>query len=518
MNGKYSKAKRSPEGLFIKIKTEKNGLGALKAFSVAFVILLKLVVFVLLHIWFVQILNIYALISFVLSVLACIYALSSDRSPTAKAVLIFIAMALFIVGYYIVLFTDQRVFFARAKKRYKRVFERTAKTASEGKAEQVDGRVAQDCKYLKTAGGFEAFDRSDVKYFSSGGQLLDDILESVSKAEKFVFIEFFIISDGILLNALTSVLEEKVKNGVEVRIIYDDLGSFRTFSKKSKRRLKKCGVQLVAFNRFIPFIKIAQNIRDHRKIVVVDGKTAYTGGVNIADEYMNTRRMYGYWKDAGVRVEGAAVDGFTLMFLRQWDYLTGGQTDCGSYYGLYTPKENSSAVVPFACGLDYDTPIGKEVYLNIIAKAQKRLYLMTPYLVPDNTVMNMLVNKAKSGCDVRIVLPQVPDKAYVYTISLDNARILAREGVKVFLMKNSFVHSKVMLSDYCAVIGSVNLDMRSFFQQLESALYTDDECVMADVGKDFEKTFGESVVYTCGKQRLTRRVYTGVLRLLSPLM
>ena len=238
----------------------------------------------------------------------------------------------------------------------------------------------------------------------------------------------------------------------------------------------------------------------------------------MADEYTNESRHYGYWKDEGIRVEGEAVDGFTLMFLRQWDFLTRKFSNYEPYFKQYVKKENDSVCVPFSCGLDRDVFIGKELYLNVIAKAQERLYLMTPYLVPDDAIFNMLANKAQAGCDVRIVLPQIPDKPYVYVVSLDFAARLAEKGVKILLMCDSFVHSKVMLTDYCAVAGSINIDLRSFYQQFESALYTNDAAVLHEVEQDFEKTFAECVPLTKKKNSAINRFLALILKVVSPLM
>ena len=209
------------------------------------------------------------------------------------------------------------------------------------------------------------------------------------------------------------------------------------------------------------------------------------------------------------------MDGFTLMFLRQWDFLTRKISDYKPYFNHFESKDNASVCIPFSSGLDRDVFIGKELYLNVISKAQEKLYLMTPYLVPDDALFNMLVNKAQSGCDIRIVLPSIPDKPYVYIVSLDFAARLAEKGVKILLMRDSFVHSKVVLTDYCAVVGSINIDLRSFYQQFESALYTDDKETLRDIGSDFESTFKECAPLIKKKKN---RLLAMLLKIVSPLM
>ena len=514
---KNSKSVRSPDKSVLKVRTEKNGLiGTLKVATVAILVLLQLGIQIFLYGYFAAMSGIYSLIAFILSIISCIFLLSSNRSPASKAVWTFIILIFFEVGFILYFLTNSKFFFRRQRKRFKEIFARST-VPEYTEAEISDGRVKEDCEYLKRVGGFTPFCATDAKYFPSGGQLFDDILESVSKAEKFVFIEFFIISDGVLLEKFISLLSEKVRSGVEVRIIYDDLGS-RSFSRKQRKRIKSAGIKLMTFNKLIPAVNFVLNIRDHRKIVVVDGKVAYTGGANMADEYTNESRLYGYWKDEGIRVTGEAVDGFTLMFLRQWDFLIRKITDYKPYFKHYEKKENTSVSVPFSSGLDRDVFIGKELYLNVISKAQERLYLMTPYLVPDDAIFNMLANKAQSGCDVRIVLPAIPDKPYVYIVSLDFAARLAEKGVKILLMRDSFVHSKVVLTDYCAVVGSINVDLRSFYQQFESALYTNDKNVLNDVLSDFEKTFSECDPMTKKENNLKNRLLALLLKVVSPLM
>lgn len=516
---KYSKASRSPNKSVLKIRTEKNAFfGTIKVAIVAILVLIQLGMQIFLYGLFALASGVYALIAFILSVISCIFLLSSNRSPASKTVWTFIILIFFEIGFILYILTDDKFFFRRPRRRFKEVFAKSETQRGEYSVPSLsDNRVIEDCEYLKRVGGFTPFTATETKYFPSGGQLFDDVLEKISKAEKFIFIEFFIISDGVLFERFLKVLSEKVKNGVDVRIIYDDLGS-RSFTRKARKKVRESGIKLMTFNKLIPIVNVVLNIRDHRKIIVADGKVAYTGGANIADEYTNDSRMYGYWKDEGIRVEGEAVDGFTLMFLRQWDFLTRKESDYKPFFNHYDKKENGYVSVPFSSGLDRDVFIGKELYLNVIAKAQEKLYFMTPYLVPDEAIFNMLCNKAQSGCDVRIILPEIPDKPYVYVVSLDFAARLAEKGVKICLMRDSFVHSKIVFCDYCAIVGSINIDLRSFYQQFESALYTNDAAIMKEVEEDFEKTFKECAPLTKKKNNIKNRILALLLKVVSPLM
>lgn len=528
MSKRSEKAKKRPEksqkmrsydSAIVKIKAEKKSLGSIKTVVTALLILLQTVILITLYFELAQIFKWYLVLSLVLSILCCLYTLASERSPSSKAVWIFIILFFFYVGYILFILSDEKFFFRKSKRRYKKVFARAKQFVTDtGDAACADPRGRQDCAFLKNAGGFNAYRGTDMKYFPSGTQFFDDVLEKLEEAQDFVFLEFFIISDGKLFERFFDVLSRKAQSGVNVCVIYDDMGSHRTLSLKSKLRMKKCGIHLMSFNRLIPVIDVGLNYRDHRKIVVIDGKVAYTGGANLADEYTNDKRMYGYWKDEGVRICGAAVDGLTLIFLRQWEFLTRKEADYARYFNRAEATANEATCVPFASGPDMNSPIGKDLYLNVIAKAQERLYIMTPYLVPDDAVSDVLANKAQSGVDVRIILPDVPDKAVVYKVTLNNAKRLAERGVKICLMKDSFVHSKVVLSDYCAVIGSINIDMRSFYQQSESALYTDDKEVMAQVAADFEGAFRECRSLEERGNATMGRALAGILNIISPLM
>lgn len=519
---KTSVKTHSPDFKTVKIRTEINGQGILKMLVVVSLIAVQLIIFICLYIWLALAFKWYLLISFILSLGTCIFVLSSNKNGQSKAVWILLLILCFSFGYILYFLSDERIFFKAAKKRYSLIFGAAAKYNSQYiEPKNASKAVCNDSRFLFEAGKFTSYDRTAIKYFPSGGQLFDDVLLQLEKAEKFVFIEYFIIADGVLLNRIFDILAKKVKCGVEVRIIYDDMGSHGGLSHRMKRKIKKAGLKLIAFNRLIPRFSVALNYRDHRKMIIVDGKTVYSGGSNLADEYINAKRMFGYWKDTGVRLDGPAVDGFTLIFLRQWEYLTKLKEDYEQYFGLSEKFDNSFAVIPYADGLDYKFPIGKNVYENIISGAKEKLYIMMPYFIPDDTVTNLIINKALSGVDVKIILPGIPDKAFVYKVSRCNAEKLLDYGVKLYCMKNSFVHSKLVISENCAVIGSINMDLRSFYQQFECAVYTNDSQTMQDICQDFENTFLDSEQITEENQissNVLNRIFFGVLQLFAPLM
>lgn len=513
-------ARKHTFGKAVKIRTEGKGIGVFKTLFVGVLVLLQLALMLLLFLGVSLSVQWYQLVALILSLLCCLHVLSTDKTGQTKTVWVLFLVVFFYFGYLFYVFSSEDIFFAGAKRKYRRIFSRTKRFTPEyTEVKGVSETVCGDCTYLRNA-GFAAYTATETEYFSSGARFFDDVLSEISKAEKFVFIEFFIISDGVLLNKFYEILSQKAAEGVDVRIICDGMGSHGTLSYKTRKKFAQAGLKLKFFNRIVPRFTFALNLRDHRKIVVVDGKTAYTGGCNLADEYVNQKRMHGYWKDAGLRLRGDAVQSVCLTFLRQWEFVCGNEEDYAPYLAAQSCR-GDGVVVPYAGGTDYGRGVCKGVYANVIAGAHKKLYIMTPYFVPDEDTAILLAQKAASGTDVRIILPEVPDKSYVYCVTVDNAERLLKSGVKVYKMRRAFVHSKVMLSENCAVVGSVNLDLRSFYNQFENAVYFSGEKAMRNVEEDFEKTFSACTQVTkenAESNKLIQRISAGILRIFSPLM
>lgn len=507
----------------VKIKTENiGGFGAIKIFVIAAIIGVQLALMIFLHVRFVFAFTWYMIAACVMSLLTCVYILSSNKNSLSKAVWIIFLLIGFSFAFIIYWLSDERIFFYRARKRYRKIYKNAERFVSDAEFKKTGNNAVDcDCRYLKASGNFTAYTDTSVKYFSSGATFFDDVLYRLEKAEKFVFMEFFILANGSLLNRFFDVLAKKVAVGVDVRIIYDDMGSNKTLTRKTVKQFKKAGVKLIPFNRLVPIFSVAMNYRDHRKMIIIDGETVYSGGCNLADEYVNEKRMHGYWKDNGIRLDGPAVDGFTLMFLRQWEFLRKRSEDYSEFLNLSKSEKNGSVVVPYADGLDFSVPVGKGVYENMIAAACEKIYVMTPYFIVDDTLAELLINKATSGADVRIILPEIPDKKIVYGVSRNNAEKLMDYGVKVYLMKKSFVHGKVVLTENSVVVGSINMDLRSFYQQFECAVYTNDETVMKEVCADFENTFKDSLIITeknKARKNIIYRVVAGFLQVFAPFM
>ena len=574
----------APGGTYVRIKTERKGIGKLKTMGILLAALLQLGLITGLHFITAAAVSWYMIFSIVLDVLTCLYILASDKNGRSKAVWIMLVLILFPVGFLIYFLSDERIFFRSSRRRYQNILASSAGMLTGCSLHDMPESTARACAYLENATGYVPYKNTRAEYFPSGASAFDDMLEKCAFAKSFIFIEYFIIAEGALFSRLFSVLEERAAAGVDVRVIYDDMGSGGRLSRKVIKRARAAGIRMYAFNRLVPLYKIGMNYRDHRKITVVDGRFAYTGGINIADEYVNEKRLYGYWKDNAVRIEGDAVQGFTIMFLRQWEFVTKKPFDYSPYLyagegkfplppsaGAPPLKEEDAApagsaqtgagmttivteaaraaegdvpdgaeggtgdvppsakescgctggvFIPYAAGLEYRDPVVRDVYAGVISQANERLWIMTPYFVPDETITNLLAGKARSGVDVRIVLPGIPDKGFVYLISLDNADRLTKSGVKVYTMSDAFVHTKSVLTEKCAVIGSANFDLRSFFQQYENALYSDDKNVMRGLERDFEETFPECVQRTYIREHSgpIRRLLTAILQIFAPMM
>lgn len=517
-----TKAHSPKGGKVVKIRTEGRNLGVWRTFAIGIFILLQTALILLFYLGVISYFRIYQLVAFIFSFICCIHVLSTSKPGHTKTVWVLFLLLFNSFGYIAYLMSSERIFFGWAKRRYNKIFKRTeGLTCGYVELTHVCSQVRRDAEYLWNAGRFPAYCGSALKYFASGASMFDDVLDELEKAEKFIFIEFFIIADGVLLNRFFDVLSKKVKEGVDVRIICDGMGSHGTLSFKMQKKLRKAGVKLFRFNRIVPRFTFALNVRDHRKIIVIDGKTAYTGGCNLADEYINEKRMHGYWKDSGIKASGGAASGFTLMFLRQWEFVSKKSEDYNKYVTSFENVREGAVAVPYADGKDYESFVCKGVYSNIMAGAREKLYIMTPYFIPDEDTAALLAQKALSGVDVRIVLPEVPDKAYVYRVSVDSAERLLQSGVRVFKMRHTFVHSKVVFSENCVSVSSVNIDLRSYYNQFENGIYTNDNGVLCDVLRDFENVFkvcSEITEENSTRNKLFPRMVAGILRVFSPLM
>ncbi len=359
--------------------------------------------------------------------------------------------------------------------------------------------------------------RSSVTYFPLGDDKLAALFRDLETAEHYIYLEYFIVAQGETLDRLHAILKKKAKNGVDVRLILDDVGSFLIDPRRFAADLRCDGIKVAVFNAFSPYITAAQNYRDHRKIAVIDGRIAYTGGVNIGDEYANLYQKYGHWKDTAVRMTGESAYDAVALFLSMWEFTTGEKTEMPPL-----PACNESTANGVLC-LYADEPAAdpviKELYLSLITSATNTLYLSTPYLIPDDALFDALMMASRSGVDVRIITPAIADKKLVNVATKSYYRPLLAAGVRIYEYTPGFIHSKMILADGCvASVGSANLDFRSLYLSFETgALITG--AATEEVKKDFDYLFSiaKEIFEKDTHLPLPRRLISAVMRLFAPL-
>lgn len=457
-------------------------------------------------------------VSIGLTAATAVYMLIRERDIQSKVSWFLLFAASFGCGYIVYFLADKRICYGLARRRFAKIAERAENYSDIYRLENASPAVEKDCQYIYNAGGYVPYTGTDVKYYANARALFDNMAARIEKAEKFIFMEFFIVADSVLLDRLVSIFRRKSAEGVEIRLLCDDVGCAGMITTTSMKRLKDAGVKVKVFKRLLTLFNFGLNFRDHRKIVVIDGETGYIGGINVSDSYTNEKRMEGLWKDAGLRLDGAAVDGLTLTFLRQWEFATKEWQNYEVYLNRYERTENTAHVVPYAGGPEIKEALCRGVYRSVISGAKEKLYIMTPYFIPDSVMYSEIKAKALAGADVRLVLPAVPDYAFIYRVTRANAERLIKCGVKVYYARKSFVHSKVMLTENCVTVGSVNMDMRAFYQEYDNGVYTDDITVMDEVLADFKHVF--SITNPAAHKRWNpfSALLNAVLRLVSPLM
>ena len=376
-------------------------------------------------------------------------------------------------------------------------------------------------RYLQDRVGFPAYRNTAVQYFGEAKNAFEAMKEDLEKAESFIFLEYFIVSPDSAFEELCEILIRKARQGVDVRLMYDDMGSIRVnllFAKK----LADAGIHCLVFNPAVPILNLFMNHRDHRKITVIDGKVGYTGGYNLSDEYFDRTRPYGKWKDTGLRLEGEAVRSLTALFLEMWNTCARSNEPIGPFLQISHPVLSDGLVQPYG-----DDPLGRErvaenVYLNLIYSARKTLYITTPYLIITDEMTNALGLAAKRGVDVRIITPGIPDKKTVYAVTRSYYAGLAARGVRIFQYSPGFIHAKQILCDgKVASIGTSNLDYRSLYLHFENNVLLYGGNAIEEMAQDFDNLFAQceevTEKYRNGRSRMLR-MGQYIIRLFAPML
>lgn len=382
--------------------------------------------------------------------------------------------------------------------------------------------AANQFRYLWRQGGVPVYQNTRAMYYPESRLAFEAMKADLEKAEEFIFLEYFILEDGVSFGELREILARKAREGVEVRLMYDDFGSIGTTNLKFARELSREGINCLVFNPAMPIMNLFMNHRDHRKIAVIDGKVGYTGGYNLSDEYFDITRPYGHWKDLGLRLEGEAVRSLTAVFLELWNFSSPQRGETQHYLNVsHSVPEARGYIQPYGDGPVGSERITENVYLNLISAARESVWFMTPYLIITDEMTRALQLAAKRGVDVRIITPGIPDKKTVYALTRSYYGALATQGVRIFEYTPGFCHGKLCVCDgEIASIGTSNLDYRSLYLHFENNVLLYDCPAVRDMAADMEATFREcrEVTEIYCKRSGALRLWQCILRLFAPLL
>ena len=452
-----------------------------------------------------------------------LYIINSELSPGYKLIWVFVILSFPVFGCMVYWFygkrnvTDNEQYHTR----YSTYLKDDALIADE--LLSVNENAAKQARYILRNGKLHLFINTETLYFSCGENLFPVLLAELEKANKYIFIEFFIIDQGIMWNSILAILERKSCEGVDVRIIYDDLGCLMTLPRDYDDTLRRKGLKCAVFNRLKPYWSSKLNNRNHRKIVVIDGNTAFTGGINLADEYINEFPKHGYWKDSAIMLKGTAASGMTSLFLGMWNHLNRTDTDIDES-GFFSASDASKNgfVIPYA-GYPHDNgSLAENIYINILNGATRYVYITSPYLILDSEMQEALTLAAKNGIDVRIITPNIPDKRAVHAVTRSNYRSLLKCGIRIYEYLPGFIHAKNFVSDdKIAVVGTVNLDFRSLYLHYECGVWMYGTSAVEQIKADFLKTLDDCHEITIDdtyENDFFKRLLWSVIRIFSPLM
>ncbi|MCH4035135.1 MAG: phospholipase D-like domain-containing protein [Lachnospiraceae bacterium] len=466
-----------------------------------------------------------------LSIAFALYVYGQHTNSALKMPMIILILAYPIAGSIVFLAAGRKDSTRGARQRFQRIDNaliprHPPKVKVLEKIRARDRGVGNIAGYLQTCCGFPVCDNSDVTYFDDPVPALKAQLEELEKAEKFIFMEYHAVEDKESFAPIHDVLKRKAAQGLDVRLFYDDIGSIGFVDKAFVKKMEADGIKTRVFNPLIPMIIAFMNNRDHRKITVIDGKVAFTGGYNLANEYFHVTSPYGFWKDTGVMIRGDAVPSFTTMFVEMWNVIHPDDED-DKYYDAFYPKVTYQArkeagfVQPYCDSPLDDERVGENVYMDICDQAKNYCWFITPYLIITDEMSRTLTNAAKRGVDVRIITPGVPDKKLVYLTTRSYYPQLARAGVRIFEYTPGFCHAKMCVSDdVCATCGTINLDFRSLYHHFENGVFLAFDPAVLAIRNDFKTMFPQCREVTQkakGRRSIPKRVFQCVLRLFASL-
>lgn len=467
-----------------------------------------------------------------LSAIVVIYILNKRENASFKLAWIVPVLVIPVFGTLLYLYVELEIGARLIAKRANQLIDQTRgyleqEEAVAGRLNTVSPQVGNLVHYMNRFAGYPVYENTQVTYFPSGEAKFQQLIQELEKAKDYIFMEYFIVERGYMWDRILEILERKAAEGVEVRFMYDGMCCLVLLPYHYPRELKAKGIQAKMFAPVKPALSTYQNNRDHRKIVVIDGHTAFTGGINLADEYINRKERFGYWKDTAVMLKGDGVKSFVIMFLQMWNISEWRTEDYERYFQI--PKSSDQAnsgelgfVMPYGDSpLDQES-VGEHVYLDILYQAKTYVHIMTPYLILDDDMVTALTYAAKRGVETVIIMPHIPDKQYAYLLARTYYEQLIDAGVKIYEFTPGFVHAKVFCSDdEKAVVGTINLDYRSLYLHFECGVYLYKNPAVADVEADFQKTLEQCQLITkeeCRAYPFGKRMAGQALRLIAPLM
>lgn len=464
------------------------------------------------------------------TVIMVLYLLNSRLDPTAKITWLVIIMLMPVFGAFLLWFTKSEIGHRLIKARVNQI----AQEAQGGIAQEPEtmDRLEQEApgaavlvRYVGRSGCFPVYDNTAATYFPLGEKKWEEMLRQLEQAQHYIFMEYFIVEEGLMWGKVLEILAKKAAEGVEVRIMIDGFCEFTTLSHNYPKKLEQLGIKCKMFAPLTPFVSTHYNYRDHRKILVIDGHTAFTGGVNLADEYINHKKKYGHWKDTAVMLKGQAARSFTLMFLEMWG-INAKDLEFDRFLSDAAVSQKGEKapgyVMPYGdCPLDEER-VGERVYMDILNRAHKYVHIMTPYLILDGEMETALKFAAERGVDVKLILPGIPDKRAAYALAKSHYRSLLDSGVKIYEYTPGFVHAKVFVSDDReGVVGTINLDYRSLYHHFECAAYLYNVPCLADMEADCQATLAQcrAVSYeTLKAEPWIRKLMGCIMKVVAPLM
>ena len=510
----------------------KRGIGAIKKIfqrvvMVSLSLLIQLVVFALM-IWKFQDENdVLSVLLILVSVVVALVIIDKNTNPAYKIAWLIPILLFPVFGGLMYLMLGGNRLSQRQKRKMEQVESRLREHLPQdpgvaGRLVEKDPDAAIQSAYIRSSCGCPIYEDTATVYYPLGDDAYPAMLEALKKAEHYIFMEYFIIGEGVMWEGILEILKHKAAQGVDVRVMYDDFGCITVLPTGYKKQLEAWGIQCCVFGPYIPIVSARLNNRDHRKLLIVDGKVGFTGGINLADEYINQKERFGHWKDNAIELRGSAVWSMTVMFLTLWDYVRGTED---SIPALRPPAPESGArgcVQPYTDNPMDEEPVGGGVYTNLISRANRYIHIMTPYLIIDYGMTQALVNAAKSGVEVIILTPHIPDKWYVHAVTRAHYEALVEGGVKVYEYTPGFLHSKVFSVDgKYATVGTVNLDYRSLYLHFENGVFLWEADCVRDVEQDFQETMAlcqEITREDCRATSVFIRLGRAILRVFAPLM